>query len=170
MLRFFLNVNLFSAMKLHLPVRLRRALVSCMLVPAGVACSFSASAAGEEPPTDERADLGKTMYVGDSITHGAYTDLYSWRWSMHKIFVDNGISYSEVGVMRGNAGGVGTDMLYGSDPNRVFLNAHSAQNSARTWEIAERSSGGTGVRFGGTGIQHWLGLQEPDGWAGSNQS
>ena len=155
-------------MKLHLPVRLRRALVSCMLVPAGVACSFSASAAEDEPPADERADLGNTMYVGDSITHGAYADLYSWRWSMHKIFVDNGISYSEVGVKTGNYGNAGTNMLYGSDPDRVFLNVHSAQNSARAWEIAER--GTSGVRFGGTGIQHWLGLEEPDGWAGSSNS
>lgn len=149
-------------MKLHLPVRLRRALVSCMLVPAGVACSFSASAAGEEPPADNRADLGKTMYVGDSISHGAYADLYSWRWSMHKIFADNGISYTEVGVKTGNAGNAGINMTYGET---LFLNKHSAQNSARAYEIAERRAGG---RFGGTGIQHWLGLPEPAGWAESS--
>ncbi len=148
-------------MKLHLPVRLRRALVSCMLVPVGVACSFSASGAGEEPP----ANLGNTMYVGDSITHGAYSGLYSWRWSMHKIFADNGISYTEVGVKTGNAGNVGVNMPYGET---VFQNKHSAENSARAWEIAERGTGG--VRFGGTGIQHWLGLQEPGGWTGSSNS
>lgn len=143
-------------MKLHLPVSLRRALI-CALAAGAAASSGSASAAWEA-----KDDLGKTMYVGDSITHGAYANLYSWRWSMHKIFADNGISYTEVGVMTGNAGNAGVNMPYGET---VFQNKHSSQNSARAYEIAERKAGG---RFGGTGIQHWLGLTEPESWSGKS--
>ena len=145
-------------MKLHLPVRLRRALVSCMLVSTGVVVSSGSASADWQP----KENLGNTMYVGDSITHGAYSNLYSWRWSMHKIFADNGISYTEVGVKTGNAGNAGINMTYGET---LFLNKHSAQNSARAYEIAERRAGG---RFGGTGIQHWLGLAEPENWSGKD--
>ncbi len=156
----------FPIMKLHLPVSLRRALI-CALAAGAAASSGSASAAWEA-----KDDLGKTMYVGDSITHGAYANLYSWRWSMHKIFADNGISYTEVGVMTGNGGNAGVNMPYGET---VFQNKHSAQNSARAFEIAERkqkykNSGAKDLRFGGTGIQHWLGLSEPSGWTGEKSA
>ncbi len=147
-------------MKLHLPVSLHRAVLKVLAVLALPLTATVASGAGEEPP----ANLGNTMYVGDSITHGAYSGLYSWRWSMHKIFADNGISYTEVGVMTGNAKNGGVDMPYGET---VFHNKHSAENSARASEIAERKQGsGSPPRFGGTGIQHWLRLNEPQGWTG----
>ncbi len=153
-------------MKLHLPVSLRRALI-CALAAGAAASSGSASAEWQA-----KADLGKTMYVGDSITHGAYANLYSWRWSMHKIFADNGISYTEVGVMTGNWGNAGINMPYGET---VFQNKHSSQNSARAYEIAERKQKynkdeSKNLRFGGTGIQHWLGLSEPSEWTGEKDT
>lgn len=53
-------------------------------------------AAGEASP-----ELGKIMFVGDSITHGFRAP--SYRWPLHKTLVDNGVSFSAVGVHVGNA-------------------------------------------------------------------
>ena len=65
--------------------------------------SVLSSAASAASGTDYT--LGDVMYVGDSITHGVNSA--SYRWAMHKILVDNGISYDEVGVKSGNySGGV----------------------------------------------------------------
>ena len=150
-------------MKLHLPVSLHRAV---MKVLAALALPLATTVASGTTVADsiKEGDLGKTMFVGDSITHGAYGDLYSWRWSMHKILVDNGISYEEVGVKTGNKLGQGTDMTYGTS---TFHNIHSAQCSARAYEIAERASAG---QFEGTGIQHWLGENEPNAWPEENKN
>ncbi len=102
-------------------------------------------------------DLGTLMYVGDSITHGVNTA--SYRWAMHKIFTDNGISYDAVGVMTGNnSGGVTAGSIYGG---QTFNNVHSSQSSARAYEISGRPSSSTGRndynRFGGANILNWLG-------------
>lgn len=103
--------------------------------------------------TPSENDLGKVMYVGDSITHGVNSA--SYRWAMHKIFVDNGISYDGIGYKTGHhSGGVSVGASYGGVP---FSNEHSAQSSARAWEIAGRSSGG---RFDNTNIRNWLGLSD----------
>lgn len=102
---------------------------------------------------DPAVDLGNVMYVGDSITHGVNSA--SYRWAMHKIFVDNGIDYDGVGYKTGHhSGGVSVGALYGGVS---FSNEHSAQSSARAWEIAGRSSGG---RFDNTNIRNWLGLSD----------
>lgn len=96
------------------------------------------------------AALGNVMYVGDSITHGVNSG--SYRWSLHKIFVDNGISYTPKGVNSGNfSGGITTGTVYG---NQVFFNVHSSQSSARAYEISGRQKGG---RFNNSNIQNWLG-------------
>lgn len=103
--------------------------------------------------TSSENDLGKVMYVGDSITHGVNSA--SYRWALHKIFVDNGISYDGVGYKTGNySGGVSNGALYGGVS---FSNAHSSQSSARAWEISGRTAGS---RFDGTNILNWLGLSE----------
>ena len=100
--------------------------------------------------TETSYTLGDVMYVGDSITHGY--GAASYRWAMHKILVDNGISYEEVGVNTGNAsGGVTAGTVYGGV---AFENEHSSQSSARAWEVAGRSAG---TRFNGTNIKNWLG-------------
>ena len=91
----------------------------------------------------------QVMYVGDSITHGMNSGTY--RWALHKIFADNGISYHAEGV---NSGGVTAGTSYGG---QVFNNEHSSQASARAWEISGRK---TGSRFDGSNISNWLGLSD----------
>ena len=106
-------------MKTRLPLSLLAALLaafpSAIAAPAGT-------------------DLGNVMYVGDSITHGMNSGTY--RWALHKIFADNGISYHAEGVKTGNySGGVTAGTSYGG---QVFNNEHSSQASARAWEISGR--------------------------------
>lgn len=120
-----------------------------LLLALNCVWSAAASAALETDYT-----LGDVMYVGDSITHG-HTGPASYRWAMHKILVDNGISYDEVGCNTGNnGGGVSPGTVYGGV---AFENEHSAQSSARAWEIAGRKDG---PRFSHSNIYNWLGLSD----------
>lgn len=129
---FFLD----ALMKIRFPLPLLAALAAAF--PAA-----TAAPAGTE--------LGNVMYVGDSITHGVNSA--SYRWALHKIFTDNGISYQAEGVKTGNySGGVTAGTSYGG---QIFNNEHSSQASARAWEISGRSSGS---RFDGSNIYNWLGL------------
>lgn len=126
-------------MKVRLPLPLLAALTA----------AFSAAAAA---PAE--TELGNVMYVGDSITHGVNSG--SYRWALHKIFADNGISYKAEGVKTGNySGGVTAGTSYGG---QIFNNEHSSQASARAWEISGRSSG---IRFDGSNIYNWLGFPAP---------
>lgn len=109
-------------------------------------------AADDKAPTPP-TDLGKVMFVGDSITHGVNAP--SWRWCFHKILADNGITYESVGYRTGNlSNGVAAGAEYGGAP---FNNVHSAQSSARAWELAGRKAGG---RFDNTNLLNWLGLSD----------
>ncbi len=144
-------------MKLHLPLGLLTAL---SLLAATAA---TATAATSFTPSD---NLGNVMYVGDSITHGV--DAATYRWALHKILVDNGVSQNEVGVMTGNdpkylnGSAIGTGgATYGGV---AFSNVHSAQSSARTYEISGRWQRG---RFGNTNILDWLGVDSS--YSGSYQ-
>lgn len=97
-------------MRLRLPLSLRSALLACSVLFTTVA---SASVSD--------GNLGNVMYIGDSITHGVNSG--SWRWAMHKIFTDNGVSYTEKGIMTGNfSGGVAAGTSYGG---KIFQNIHS---------------------------------------------
>ncbi len=92
------------------------------------------------------------MYVGDSLTHG-YSSA-SYRWHLHKMLVDSGFEYEELGVLSGNTGK--NALKAGSHYRGVsFQNIHSAQSSARSWEISGLRAG---PRFGGTKLENWLGL------------
>lgn len=125
-------------MKTRLPLSLLAALLAA--VPTATAAPSG-------------TDLGNVMYVGDSITHGINSA--SYRWALHKIFTDNGISYNAEGVKTGNSsGGVTAGTSYGG---QVFNNAHSSQASARAWEI---SGSANGARFDGSNISNWLGLSD----------
>ena len=130
-------------MRPRLPFSLKAALLaSCVF------CPFATSASVSD------GSLGNVMYVGDSITHGVNSG--SYRWALHKIFADNGISYSTAGINTGNySGGVAAGISYGG---RVFNNAHSSQASARAYEIAGRADGANYGRFNGSNISNWLGL------------
>lgn len=127
----------------RLPLSLKAALLaSCIF------CPFITSASVSD------GSLGNVMYVGDSITHGINSG--SYRWALHKIFADNGISYSAAGINTGNySGGVAAGISYGG---RVFNNAHSSQASARAYEIAGRADGANYRCFNGSNINNWLGL------------
>lgn len=117
-------------MKLHLPLTLRSAILSCLLA-AGAAVS-SAATTFTTP-----IDLGDTMFVGDSITHG--TASKSYRWELHKIFVDNGILYNEMGIRDGNTqGDMNTNLIYGYS---MWKNIHSAQFGQHAAEIAGTTDG-----------------------------
>ena len=128
-------------------LRLSRFLAAALLA------SLATAHAGD--PITFGADLGDVMYVGDSITHGV--NAASWRWSMHKIFVDNGISYDENGFKSGNSsGGVGLDATYGG---RAFENVHSAEASGDAFEIIGRAKRGSG-HYGNSNIYNWLGVDK----------
>ena len=104
-------------------------------------------------------DLGNTMFIGDSITHGSRDANISWRWWMHRLLVDNGISYEAVGVVRGGHimrrlhSDLFTDAVYG---DTVFHNLHAAYSGARTTDIVGKRASG---KFRNTTLAQWLGRQ-----------
>lgn len=92
------------------------------------------------------------MFVGDSITHGVGAG--SYRWPLHRLWVDNGMSFEVVGVHVGNhSRGIAPGTEYGGV---AFNNRHSAMCSERAYEIAGRSN--TSGRLGNSNIFDWLGL------------
>ena len=101
--------------------------------------------------------LGKTMFIGDSITHGSRDTNISWRWWMHRLLVDNGIPYEEVGVVRGSHimrmlhSTCNVDVPYG---DTIFHNCHSAYSGSRTTDILGKRATG---KFRNTALAEWLG-------------
>ncbi len=91
------------------------------------------------------------MYVGDSLTHGYSSS--SYRWHLHKMLVDSGFAYEELGVVTGNTGQnrLAANSSYRGVP---FHNRHASQSSARAWEISGYRAG---PRFGGSNVENWLG-------------
>lgn len=110
-------------MKLRLP----KLLLTALLTAIGASASHADDSSS--------LTLGDVMYVGDSITHGYYEA--SYRWALHKIFVDNGVSYTEVGHTTNNTGGD-----YAGDSYRgvTFENKHSATSGIRAWDVAGKNS------------------------------
>lgn len=107
-------------------------------------------------------ELGHVLYIGDSITHGY--EAPSYRWALHKIFVDNGIKYDEIGIEVGNNTAVGNKngliergTTYLGMP---FQNKHAAMSSQRAYETSGRKH--TSQRLGGTDIFDWLKLPQAD--------
>ncbi len=113
-------------MKLRLPKALFAAvLAACVSVPSSWASSDATTS----------YTLGDVMYVGDSITHGYYSA--SYRWALHKILVDNGVTYNEVGFNTDNTGG---DYAGDSYRGYTFDNKHSATSGIRAWDVAGKTS------------------------------
>ena len=118
--------------------------------------------AGEQPlpshftPT---ADLRNVMYVGDSITDGV-TNQKSWRYSFFQVLADGGIGQNEEGYYQHHqsSGAIpeGTIATYG---DREFQNTHSAQASARSYEVAGTDGPSQG-RFDRSYIKNWLGQDD----------
>lgn len=141
-------------MKLRLPVSLLS-----LLLGVGSFAGLQTRADYTFTAGDATNDLGNIMYVGDSITHGVNSG--SYRWAMHKILVDNGISYNSQGYTTGcHSGSIGTNSSYGGS---LFVNQHSSVSSARAYEIAGRKN--TSTRFSKSNIKNWLGqsTQKTDG-------
>lgn len=119
----------------------------CMLLGA-------ASAKAEFQAPDE---LGRTMFIGDSITHGSLDANLSWRWWMHRLLVDNNIPYEEIGVVRGSHRmrmlhtELNVDVVYGDS---VFHNWHAAFSGARTTDVVGKRASG---KFRNTTLPQWLG-------------
>ncbi|MBQ4635559.1 MAG: hypothetical protein IJB64_03910 [Akkermansia sp.] len=135
-------------MKLHLPKLLLTALLTAVCASASHA--------------DDSASLtlGDVMYVGDSITHGVNSA--SYRWSLHKIFVDNGVSYTETGYHTGSySDNANDDFTPSGDSYRgvEFTNSHSANASQRAYNTAGRTDTS---RLNHTSIQNWLGVSTVD--------
>lgn len=94
----------------------------------------------------------RVMFVGDSITHGVGAG--SYRWPLHRLWVDNGMPFEVVGVHVGNhSGGIAPGTEYGGVG---FNNRHSAMCSERAYEIAGRRN--DSGRLGDSNIRDWLGL------------
>ena len=107
-------------------------------------------AGGMQAPGAEGADLGKLMFIGDSITHGF--EAPSHRWALHKILVDNGVQFQVVGVTQGNRhGSIKPGTEYRGVP---FNNRHSAMSGERTYEVSGRNN--SSDRLGHSNIHDWL--------------
>lgn len=104
-----------------------------------------------EPPMPEFGnDLGKVMYIGDSITDGE-AGQKSWRYSFFKILADEGITQVEEGYFQSTqTSGQITTASYG---DRTFTNTHSAHTSARSTQTVGSRTG----RYGDSNIMNWLG-------------
>lgn len=101
--------------------------------------------------------LGGTMFIGDSITHGSPDANISWRWWMHRLLVDNGIPYEEVGVVRGSHrrrmlhSSQHVDVAYG---DTIFHNWHAAYSGAMSSDVSGTRASG---KFRNTTLAQWLG-------------
>lgn len=114
----------------------------------GLVSWASTEAQGKTP------ELGKIMFVGDSITHGYGSP--SYRWPLHKILVDSGVKFTVVGVSEGNmSGGVEPGTTYAGVE---FNNRHSAMSSERAYEVSGRIN--KSGRLGNSNIMDWLGLDK----------
>ncbi len=104
-----------------------------------------------EPPMPEFGnDLGKVMYIGDSITDGE-AEQKSWRYSFFKILADEGIAQVEEGYFQSTqTSGQITTASYG---DRTFTNTHSAHTSARSTQTVGSRTG----RYDNSNIMNWLG-------------
>ena len=128
-------------------------LTSLAIIMAAICCSPVIANSKNAP-----SNLGKVMYVGDSITHGYAAP--SYRWALHKIFIDNNIEYIPVGVEKGNnsyanKGTLQPDATY---RNATFRNIHCAMSSERAYEISGRLH--NSKRLDATDIFDWLGLDK----------
>ena len=116
--------------------------------------AYSALSSGFVTAADAPANLGNIMFVGDSITHGFGAP--SYRWLLHKVFVDNGVQFVAVGVTQGNQNprfSIAPGTKYAGVS---FNNRHSAMSSERAYEIAGRIN--QSGRLGNSDIHDWLGL------------
>lgn len=118
--------------------------MKALLVPPAILVCLSCSASA--------SDLGNVMYVGDSITHGAYE--ISYRWDMHKLLVDNGLTYTPIGIMKGDyyAKPQSPSAYGGVD----FVNVHNAESGGTAAAVAGSEDDGRN-KYGDSNITNWMG-------------
>lgn len=120
-------------------------------------CMLLLSAATARAEFQATDNLGQTMFIGDSITHGSRDTNISWRWWMHRLLVDNHIPYEEIGIVRGNHlmgklhSEVNVDVVYG---DTVFHNLHAAYSGSKTSDVVGKRAIG---KFSNTTLGQWLG-------------
>lgn len=167
-------------MKLRLNLSLRAALMACYAMAAPIATTLFTGALIAAPQalatdteedeedvatstsaiTESFFDLGNVMYVGDSITHGTYSG--SYRWWLHKVYADNGLTYESIGINQGNVydyastdeaegGSVAPGTVYGGV---AFTNIHQAESGATFNDVNSAYRN----KFNGSDISNWFGV------------
>lgn len=146
---YYINLNYVTGITLYTPSTLD---VSTYELPPDYTQPF-------ESQRKDGTSIGRTMFLGDSITHGYGNQ--SHRWQLFKTLVDGGIENEIVGPRSGyHTGFSGLDdrdkhsAAYGGVE---FDNVHLAQSSGRTHNIISGSTSytvngvsyGTGVNYGG---------------------
>ena len=128
-------------MKLRLPHKFQAALVAALASVSFTTLSSATAFAEETAPAASDGDLGLTLFMGDSITHGVLDA--SYRWQLFKTFVDNGAYFNIDGPISGyystpadadNTGGSATYRGVG------FVNEHYAKASGRSYEMVSGAS------------------------------
>lgn len=107
-------------------------------------------------------NLGNVMYVGDSLTNGAYTPL-GYRYQLMKIFVDNGTLSKSTGVWKTTQayGDAATTYRGVSFRNNDSVCAFSGRRASQTAGTDNRGGGGTGTgNAANSSIGNWLGLND----------
>ncbi len=120
------------------------------------ACALLGTCLCDAASKKDLSNLGRVMFIGDSITHGYGSP--SYRWALHKIWVDNGIEFDTVGIEIGNNGKNGTIPPGTMYIGKQFNNKHAAMSSQRAYETSGRLH--NSPRLDGTDILDWLGVDE----------
>lgn len=146
---YYVNLNYVTGITLHTASTLD---VNSYEIPPNYTSPF-------ESQRTDGTSIGRTMFLGDSITHGYGNQ--SHRWQLFKTLVDSGIENEIVGPRSGyhsNLNGLDDrDKNSNSYGGAEFNNVHLAQSSGRTHNIISGSVSytvngvayGSGVNYGG---------------------
>lgn len=90
-------------------------------------------------------DPGGIIFIGDSITHGGRFNngqlSASYRYSLFKNFVDNGLDYKPMGTTQGASGGTDVTSLTPDYLGAHFDNTSESAASARSYQYAGHGMG-----------------------------
>ena len=117
-------------MKLNLPHKFQAALMAALASVSITTLSTGSAYAADAASTD----VGKILFMGDSITHGVHDQTY--RWQLFKSFVDNGITFDINGPRSGYNSAIQNMNDAGDAYGGVsFENAHYAEASGRAYQM-----------------------------------
>lgn len=123
--------------------------------------------------TAPAADPGGIIFIGDSITQGGSFNgqlSASYRYSLFKNFVDNGISYNPMGTTKGVSGGTNVSAVTPDYMGVKFDNTSESAASARSYQYAGHGQGSVYRQDPGTvlpasnrgSLSVKFGLENPD--------